>query len=58
MPSRVNILVFKEVGVLPEEATKTTYDKGVIMLCFSHDRHYDSVYVEDFTKVAGFCQCE
>lgn len=54
---RVDIVIFKEVGVSPEKVAETSYGKRV-MLCFSHDRHYDSVYLKEFTKIAGFCQGE
>lgn len=52
---KVDIIVFKEVGFPAEKAAETCYGKK-LMLCFSHDRHYDSVYFKEFTKIAGFCQ--
>ncbi|XP_034253965.1 protein ovarian tumor locus-like isoform X2 [Thrips palmi] len=52
---KVDIVIFKEVGVPAEKVADTCYGKKV-MLCFSHDRHYDSVYLKEFTKIAGFCQ--
>lgn len=52
---KIDIVIFKEVGVAAEKAAETHFGKKV-MLCFSHERHYDSVYLKEFTKVAGFCQ--
>ncbi|XP_026276838.1 uncharacterized protein LOC113205425 isoform X2 [Frankliniella occidentalis] len=52
---KIDIFIFKEVGVAAENAANTFYGKKV-MLCFSLDRHYDSVYLKEFTKTAGYCQ--
>lgn len=51
----VDIIVFREVGVPAEKVAEPQYARK-IMLCSSHEKHYDSVYFKDFTKIAGFCQ--
>ncbi|KAK3922875.1 Putative bifunctional UDP-N-acetylglucosamine transferase and deubiquitinase ALG13 [Frankliniella fusca] len=51
----VDILIFKDVGKAAENIANTSYGRK-IMLCASLDRHYDSVYLKEFTKTAGFCQ--
>ncbi|KAJ9582491.1 hypothetical protein L9F63_003184, partial [Diploptera punctata] len=47
--------IFVKVGKLPNVATDYGFTK-TILLCWSSDNFYDSVYTKSFIVAAGFCQ--
>jgi len=49
--------VFEEVGKSPDVATDYGFSKKML-LCFSPDNHYDSVYPKLYIVKAAFCQCK
>jgi hypothetical protein len=49
--------VFEEVGKSPTVTTNYGFAKK-ILLCFSPDNHYDSVYPKLYIVKAAFCQCK
>jgi len=52
-----DVLVFEEVGRSPDVATNYGFSKK-ILLCYSPDNHYDSVYPKLYIVKAAFCQCK
>ncbi|CAH1404448.1 unnamed protein product [Nezara viridula] len=52
---RKDFIMFQEIEMPPENVTNYDF-KDKIMLCYSQDRHYDSVYTKDYITTAAFCQ--
>ncbi|KAJ9598819.1 hypothetical protein L9F63_026645, partial [Diploptera punctata] len=50
-----DVHIFEEVGKLPNVVTDYGFTK-TILLCWSSDNFYDSVYTKSFIVAAGFCQ--
>lgn len=47
--------MFQEIGQAAEPVTNFGFDKK-ILLCYSQDKHYDSVYTKNYITTAAFCQ--
>uniref|UniRef100_A0A1B6CDN7 OTU domain-containing protein n=1 Tax=Clastoptera arizonana TaxID=38151 RepID=A0A1B6CDN7_9HEMI len=52
---RKDFIIYQEIGQSPENFTNHGY-KDTILLCFSQERHYDSVYTKQHINNAAFCQ--
>ncbi|XP_069695112.1 deubiquitinase otu-like [Periplaneta americana] len=50
-----DVLVFEDIGKPPHAAASHGFEKK-ILLCFSSDNHYDSVYPKLYIVQAAFCQ--
>lgn len=54
---RSDILLYQEVGKPAQLATNYGFENK-ILLCFSQEHHYDSVYTKQHISNAAFCQCK
>uniref|UniRef100_A0AAU7J948 Tudor domain-containing protein Tdr28 n=1 Tax=Locusta migratoria TaxID=7004 RepID=A0AAU7J948_LOCMI len=52
---RRDVHIFQQIGKPPIPLTKHGYQEQIV-LCYSSETHYDSVYLNSYINNAGFCQ--
>ncbi|KAL1131247.1 hypothetical protein AAG570_010865 [Ranatra chinensis] len=52
---RHDFILYQEIGNAPESVTQFGFENKVL-LCYSQERHYDSVYTKDYISSAALCQ--
>lgn len=55
--SRVDFLIYQEIGRPPVRATENGFSR-VVMMSFTHGNHYDIIYKKEAAIIRGFCQCK